>query len=269
MRTAGIREARRIARGMVYRLGITAPEHIRIEPIAKRVTALLGCRLRIIDGPLDGADSQMIRTPGEVTIVVSNRIDAGARKFAIAHELGHLVLEHPMLPPHRISGPSRRTSEHVRDYEAEANAFASELTMPYVLVNRWCDTAPVTLDVAWRIAATFGMSILAAAIRVTELSRVRCAAVFSSRRAVVWCAESATFTRIQRGRPLDPGSIAWDFWERGTIQEGAHGVPGAAWFDTSADVEIVEHATVSHEFGTVLSMLWVPEEVAAPLGMVA
>ncbi len=269
MRSAGIREARRVARALVYRLGITSPEHIAIEPIAKRIGSVLGCGLRIVEGPLDGADSQMIRTPSELTIIASSRIEASARKFAIAHELGHLVLEHPLLPPHRIGGPARRTPEHVRDYEAEANAFASELTMPYSLVHAWCEASPVTLDIAWRIKNTFGTSILAAAIRVTELSLDRCAAVFSRRRRVIWCAESATFTPIARGRAIRPGSIACGFWDHGEIDEAARYVPAGAWFDTLSDVAIVEHATVSHEFGTALSMLWVPEHVAAPLGMTA
>src|SRR5262245_17395106 len=139
MRQAGISNARRAARAYVIRLGITAPGHVRIEAIAKRIGALMGLKLRIVDGPLDGADSQLVRLPAEVIIVVSTRIrDRASRKFVIAHELGHLVLDHPSLPPHTIgeAGPARRTPDHVRDFEAEANAFASELTMPYALVKQ-------------------------------------------------------------------------------------------------------------------------------------
>src|SRR5262245_62090445 len=140
MRQAGISDARRAARAYVMRLGISAPEHIRIDAIAKRLAALRGLTLRIIEGPLDGADSQLVRLPGELTIFISDRIkDAGSRKFIIGHELGHLMLDHPLLPPHRIgdAAESHRqrdriaTTEDVRDYEAEANAFSSELTMPY------------------------------------------------------------------------------------------------------------------------------------------
>jgi hypothetical protein len=34
------------------------------------------------------------------------------------------------------------------------------------------------------------------------------------------------------------------------------------------DVEIVEHSICSHERQAVLSLLWVPERVAGPLGMI-
>src|SRR5258706_13015634 len=140
MRKAGIREARRVARALVYRFGIAAPDHIRIEAIAKRMGA------RVVEIRLDGADAQLVRVGSDVRIMVSDRIpDGGARRFGIGHELGHFVLGHPSMPPYmlRTSTP-RPTSNNERDYEAEANAFASELLMPYVLVHRWCEVSPVT-----------------------------------------------------------------------------------------------------------------------------
>jgi len=273
MRQAGIWNARRAARAYVTRFGISAPEHIRIDAIAKRLAMMRRCRLRIIEGPLDGADSQLVQLPGELTIIISDRIkDTASRKFVIGHELGHLMLDHPMLPPHRIgdAAPSQPTPDDVRDYEAEANAFASELTMPYALVGDWCRIVPVSLDVPWRIARTFGMSILASARRFAELSPERCAAVFSAHQRVMWCTESTKLTiPIDRSRLLDPASVAWGFWSKGQVDEREQRVPANAWFRTSANVEVVEHATASRDFRTVLSMVWVPDQVAASLGMPA
>jgi Zn-dependent peptidase ImmA (M78 family) len=267
MRQDGIRDARRTARALVRRLGIAAPEHIRIEAIARRLGAI------VIETKLDGADAQLVCRGERVEILVSDRItDPGARRFAIAHELGHFFLEHPCRPPYLLSqgSVSRRGREDARDYEAEANAFASELLIPKVLVDSWCAVSPVSLEVPWRIAHTFQMSILSSAIRFAELSPERCAAVFCARRQVAWVAPSATFTRaIPRGRRLDPQSVAWDFYEKGAVDDAPIAIPADAWFDTSAEVDIIEHATVSREHGTVLSMLWIPERVAAPLGMVA
>lgn len=267
MRHAGISNARVVARAYVTRLGVTAPAHIRIEAIAKRIAATMKLKLRIVDAPLDGADSQLVRLPDAVIIIVSNRIrDPASRKFVIAHELGHLVLDHPSLAPHKIgeAGPARRMPDSVRDFEAEANAFASELTMPYVLVHELCQVTPVSLDVAWRIARTFGMSILASAIRVVELSHEHCAAVFCAHRRVMWAAESASLSaRVNRKRELNNDSVARRFWESGAVDDVARQVPASAWFETSADVRILEHATASVEFRTVLSMLWIPGNVAA------
>lgn len=270
MRQAGIWAARRVARGYVTRLGISAPEHIRIDAIATRLAAERSLKLRIINGPLDGADSQLVCVDAEITITIADRVkDPCARKFIIAHELGHLVLDHPTLPPHRIGdAASKPTADDVRDYEAEANAFASEITMPYMLVRGLCRLVPVNLDAPWRIANTFGMSILASARRFAELSPERCAAVFSARQRIIWCTESSKLTNsVERNRSLDVRSVAWGFWERGGVDERERDVPASAWFRTNADVPIVEHAVASNEFQTVLSMLWVPDRAAVPLGL--
>ena len=74
---------------------------------------------------------------------------------------------------------------------------------------------------------------------------------------------------LQEESFLDPGSVASAFWSKGKIEEREQLVPANAWLRTSASVEIIEHATASNEFRTVLSMLWVPEPVAGPLGMAA
>lgn len=272
MRQAGIKNARRVARAYVTRLGITAPGHIRIAANAKRLAALRGLTLKIVEGPLDGADSQLVRAGNVATIIVSTRIvGPAARTFIIGHELGHLMLDHPSLPAHKLGDAAPKpTADDVRDYEAEANAFASELTMPYVLVRDWCQHGPVNLEVPWRIANTFGTSILASARRFAELSPERCAAVFSARRRVIWCTPSRTLTLpITRSRALAPGTVAATFWDVGQVHEREQLVPAHAWFTTSANVSIVEHATASQEHRTVLSMVWVPDDAAEPLGMTA
>lgn len=263
MRQAGIVEARRVARELVHRLGIAAPEHIRIEAIARRLGA------RVVEAPLDGAQAQLIRTTKGVLIMVSDRItELQPRRFSIAHELGHLVLKHPTTSPHMLSKQPRTSRSDQRDYEAEANAFASELLLPYSLVGERCNARPVSLDLPWGLAREFTVSILTSTRRVAELSPERCVAVFSKDGQVLWTQASASFTAdIASGQRIDPGSVAWEFFKHGRLDERAQPVPADAWLDTSAEVDLIEHSTASYEHRTVLSMLWVPENVAAPLGM--
>ena len=79
---------------------------------------------------------------------------------------------------------------------------------------------------------------------------------------------STTFTRpINRGKRLERSSVAWDFHATGRLDERDQPVPASAWFDTSANVDMVEHSICSREHGTVLSLLWVPEAVGARLRM--
>jgi hypothetical protein len=260
MRDLWIRKARDAARALSRRFGVTAAEHINVPVFAARLGAT------VIVGPLEGAVAQLVRAGSEVHIVVSERVsDACAIRFSIAHELGHFVLAHPSRPPSELCGSVRvrQNLPDERNYELEANAFAGELLMPAHLVQRSCQVSPVSMAIPWQIARDYDVSILASAIRFAELSSERCAAVFSSRREVVWSAPSATLRRdIPRGRRIDPESVAWDFFAKGTLDDRAQPVPADAWFDTSADVDIVEHSIASPQHGTVLSLLWVPEAAA-------
>jgi Zn-dependent peptidase ImmA (M78 family) len=265
MRSLGIRKARQVARALVRRFGVMAPEHVNIEVFAARLGA------SVIVGPLEGAVAQLVRVGADVHIIVSERVtDPCATRFSIAHELGHFVLDHPSPDPTELCGRrrSRRGDEDARDYEAEANAFAGELLVPFHLVRKQCEVSPVSLEIPWHLAKTFNVSILTATIQFAELSSERCAAVFSANREVQWTARSATFTReIPRGKRLDRDSLAWDFFERGVIDDRAQHVPVDAWLDSSIDVEIVEHSIASAEHATVLSLLWIPESAAVRLGL--
>lgn len=266
MRQDGIRAARRTARALLHRFGVRAPEHVRIESFAK----LLGAS--IVETRLDGASAQLLRRNDHVHILISDRItDECARRFCVGHELGHLVLDHPSRPPSELctQHPSRDGKGDERDHEDEANAFSGEMLMPEPLCRKMCEVSPVSLDVPWRIARDYKVSILASAIRFAELSSERCAAVFSVRGKVKWVAPSPTFTReIRRGQPIDRASVAWDYFARGEIDDRSQPVPASAWFGTTSDAEIVEHSIASKELGTVLSMLWVPEASGPRLGMI-
>ncbi len=264
MRDLWIRRARQAAVALSRRFGVTAPDHINIEVFAAKLGAT------VIVGPLEGAIAQLVRSGNHVHIIVSERVtDECAIRFSIAHELGHYVLGHPSRPPSELCGGVRPRpgSREERNYELEANAFAGELLMPSHLVRAWCEVSPVSMEIPRKIAREYNVSILASAIQFAELSSERCAAVFSSRREVVWTAPSATFAReIPRGKRIDPHSVAWDFFVKGELEDSAQPVPADAWFDTSVEVDIVEHSIASPQHGTVLSLLWIPERSASRLG---
>jgi Zn-dependent peptidase ImmA (M78 family) len=258
MRHERLRDAQRCAKALLHRFGARSPQHVVVEAFAAR----LG--VEIIEAPLDGAMAQLVRIDTRTMIIVAERVtDPAARRFSIAHELGHLLLKHPSHDPRHLCGPT-----HVRDIEAEANAFASELLMPSKMLQRDCEVSPVDLAVPRRIAREYNVSILASARRFTELASERCAAVFSADREVKWFAPSATFSRdIVRGKRIDAASLASDYFTKGTIADEPQPVPADAWLDTSAEVDIVEHSIYSRELRTVLTMLWVPEHSAPRLGM--
>jgi hypothetical protein len=260
-----VRVARASAREMLRRFGVERAEHIHVEAWATKH------RIDLVEAPLDGAKAQLVRVGDRAEIVLPEGItERGTRRFSIAHELFHYVMKHPSPTPTMMCTPKglRRNDRTSHTYEIGANAFAGELLLPEFLLRSRCEVSPVSLDLVRSIALEFEMSNLASAIRFAELSSERCAAVFAKDGEVLWAAPSATFAAlIPRGKRLDRDSVAWDFFARRTLDERAQFVPADAWIDTSADVEIIEHSTCSHEHGTTLSMLWIPEAVAPRLGM--
>lgn len=249
-----------------------APDQIDLEQIARWHGAT------VVVGPLEGATARLIRVGAGAVIRVSDRIThPGARRFSIAHELGHLVLGHVLPRPGvgdvadwAIGAAHRRRGGHGEvDPEVEANAFAAELLMPEALARRRCEVSPVDLTPARGIARDFRTSLVASAVRFAELASERCAVVFAERGRVQWAVPSATFTAdIPRGVPLDRASVAHDYVRKGAIEDAPQAVPASAWIDDpSGDVEIIEHATVLDDLGAVLALLWVPEAAAAQLEM--
>jgi hypothetical protein len=70
---------------------------------------------------------------------------------------------------------------------------------------------------------------------------------------------------------LDPGSIAFDYFVKGSIESDPQRVAADAWLPATpskvAHVEIVEHSELVPESGGVLSLLWIPEDAAARLAL--
>jgi hypothetical protein len=187
------------------------------------------------------------------------------------HELYHWLKRHPSLSPTMLCRPKwlrgagQRT---VNVFEVGSNAFSGAVLLPEFLLRRRCEISPVSLEVPRQIEKEFQVSILTSAIRFCELSSERCCAVFSRNGVVEWASPSKTWTRrIAEGQRVHPDSLAWDYYATGKLDERDQPVPGLAWFDAPPGVDIVEHATCRPDYGTVLSMLWAPEAVAAQLGM--
>lgn len=265
MSAAGIVAARKHARALVRRFGIRAPAHIRVEAIAAHHG--VAC----VAVPLDGATAQLVRCGPRVHILVSDRSEVGARRFSIAHELGHYLLEHPTTATDELAGGRAEVGPHGRDLEAEANAFAAELLMPGELVDAYA-ARDATLAAAQAIARDFEVSILASARRLAERSRARCAAVFAMAGRVVWVERSAPFDRafadsIARGQRLAPATLAAQYFAHGRLDPAPLAVPRAAWLgERRVGGEVIEHAIASREFNSVLSMVWIRDSVVAESG---
>lgn len=267
-----LRGVRAQAQRLLDDMQITRPEHIDLDAIAARL------RARVEVGDLDGATARVIRIGPTARIIVTNRLaDVGAIRFSIAHELSHLVLEHELAVDgadgalERVCNPLR--GDHVGS-EREASVHASELLMPEPMVRPMCTVPQVTLAPAYAIARTFQTSLLASAMRFVELTKKRCALVYSELGRVTWVKPSTTFrTWIPRGRRLHPTSPAFEYSQRGRIDSDPHVLPAVAWLPQKqielANAQIVEHAAVVPELGAVFSLLWMPDRETGHLDLAA
>ena len=262
-----IAHARQEARRLLKRFGVESLQHVDIEAFAA------GLNVQVVDSDLQGAAAQLAVNTRRARILIPRRIDHVARRrLAIAHELGHFVLEHPSPPVAEMC--ARRTQApgaDVRDFENEADGFALELLTPARAVRKVCHRRPMTLAWAAQLSVACWVPIEAAAIRITELSDRMCAALLCTADGIAWISPSGPFVRefggflteaLRPGHALDPRSLAWRVLHRGEFCEPAL-VPAAAWLGAADYPPILEHSAPVGPAGTVLTMLWASHHEAA------
>jgi len=263
LRERGLRAARRAARDYLKRWGVRHPEDIRVEAMADAEG------MRIVEGPLRGARGRLSLGLTPIIRIAENTIEEGARRFTIAHEIGHRVLRHPYNDAGGACASARAAASldsNWRDYEAEANAFASELLMPRHLVAPCCVGDP-SLEIPRAIALEFTTSIPASAIRYIQMTSSRCAAVYSQKGRIEWAPKSRGFkVSLQRGQSLPRESFAYACASSQDHDDRARKLDAGIWFDTPKQkIDIVEHSAPVSEAGGVITLLWVPEVAASTL----
>jgi hypothetical protein len=263
----GIARARQEARNLLKRFGVESVQHVDVEAFAASLN------VQVVEAQLRGAAAQLVVTGRRARILLSGRIEHVAmRRAAIAHELGHFLLEHPSPPMAELCAPRPQAPcSDVRDVENEANAFALELLTPARAVRKVCHSRPLTLGWAAQLSVACWVPIEAAAIRITELSDRMCAAVLCTRDGIVWCSPSKPFLdelggwlgdTLFPGHPLDRRSLAWRVLHRGEVCEPGL-VPSAAWLGALGHPPLLEHSAPVGTPGTVLTMLWASHHEAA------
>lgn len=133
------------------------------------------------------------------------------------------------------------------------------------MVSPYCAVARVDLDAVHMIERVFTASPVMSAMRLVELSPQACAVVYAERGVVKWMKPSRSFpTYVEPGTKLEPGAIAYGFFDRGRMIESAVPMDARTWLGSSAKLsactEIIEHAMVIPDpgWGGVLSVLWIP-----------
>lgn len=256
-RESGIRRAEETAKKLNRRFGVASKEHIKVE----LYPAALG--MKVVYGKLDGARARLGTGRAPVIRISDEPCDPGDRKFQIGHEIGHHVLGHPPMRIHALPAgeqllvPARAGT--ARHFEAEANTVSAELCLPAELVSERIEYAVPTLDVTQAIASEYTMPLTATTIRFAELTKQRCAAVYSENGKIVWAVPSTSFdAKLPKGKRLAPGSAGYEYVQSGKVSDRQTVLRADTWIATDPREEIVEHSTVVPQSNGVLSLLWLP-----------
>lgn len=143
----------------------------RVPVDLEELAARLGV-LSIVKAPLTVA-GELRRVAGGLEIVCEESLSEGRRRFTIAHELGHALLEK--------SG--RGAPRHGRELERLCDRVAVEILLPRDRVDQEFPASPRLADIE-RVSRQFRVSLSATALRAAELRR--CASFEVSSAGVVW-----------------------------------------------------------------------------------
>jgi Zn-dependent peptidase ImmA (M78 family) len=238
------------------RFGISQPGQLPLEDLAMALGVL------VTFGRLQGASARLLRKGNKGIVRVNEQITLeGARRFAIAHELGHWE-QHK-----ETSQLFLCTDADMRDYsrsvlETEANHFAAEFLMPAVLFREICANVDPSLELAKSLAANFVTSVTAAAIRLVQETSRKCILVYSENGFVRWWKRQDEQTNLwlEKDQRIHPDSMAFECFKNLSVPNQMVSVPVDAWFSHlpfRLDAEVREQSIKLGRFPGILTLLWI------------
>ncbi|MFZ5481108.1 MAG: ImmA/IrrE family metallo-endopeptidase [Myxococcota bacterium] len=243
------------AEALVASLDIRAASEIDLDAIA----GLPRFNAMVQDVPMTGSVARLVQRGRGAVISVSTDVrEPGRRRFAVAHELGHLVLHEGVSEWDFCSAKDLLRYEQ-RGAEPEANAFASALLMPKTLFTPRCQPSKPDLHIVASLATEFATTLTATALRFARFSRDRCAVVFSFGGKVAWACKSDGFNAWLRA-DLDPESYAGAAFRGVDPVDRLSVMPAEVWVDSDRlpeDAEIFEHTRWMPRYETALTLLWI------------
>ena len=240
---------------VIRELGIQKPTHLTLDDIAWQRGAL------VKEGGLRGADARLVKVPGSLFAIIRVNTSVsppGRKRFAIAHELGHLELGHdtgtPMMCTERdflrwYDGKSKQ--------EVEANIFAAHLLMPQKLFKPRVEQSTLCMEAIEDLANEFQTTLTATAIRYVSLTAEPCALIFSKKGVIEWVHRSDEFGHwIPKNQKISADSCAGEYFAKGTLSTSVENVRLDAWVENASHRgKIKEQSRPMPKYNSVLTLL--------------
>lgn len=252
-----------ISQAAVYAKALRAELQLRgrvdLEKIAEKMN------LSIREKDLSGCDGALLRsmTGSKGIIVVKQSIrEFGRKRFTIAHELGHLMLEGASAAC--ISSDIGQWSD-TKKSEKDADEFAAELLIPSDEVQSLINSEKPSLQLISRVAEQYETSLSASAWRYCDIVSVPCAIIWSTNRVIQWLRKSDSFNFfLRRGVNVPEGSYALVAYKGERLPEGPEPVPAAEWIEHPRlleGAEIWEQSLKLPYYDSVITLLWAKREI--------
>ncbi|MDQ1157989.1 hypothetical protein QE385_002316 [Sphingomonas sp. SORGH_AS 950] len=148
------------AERLLHDLGITEPGEIDVEVIAHAVGAAVRYRR------LGVGDARIVGLGDRAIITVDDRASRVRQRFSVAHELGHW---HHHRGQRLICHGAAEQQDGAAGCEREADGYAAGLLMPRFMLEPLVADIPMSFDLVYQVVAMFGVSTMAAALRLAEV----------------------------------------------------------------------------------------------------
>lgn len=203
-----------------------------------------------------------------VIAYAANTGNEGFERFCIAHELGHFHLPGHVDAIFKAGTVHESRAGFVSDskYEREADNFAASLLMPKTLFKNAMPSADSGITAIQSLSAQFTTSLLATAIRFTNLSDDPVAIIVSTKNEIDYCFMSPSFKEIKglnwirKNTPLPRASATFTFNQDAekiatgqTVEESSD---LSEWFGSENEIDVNEDVVGLGKTGQTLTMLY-------------
>jgi hypothetical protein len=227
----------------------------------------------LIEEKLKNCDAKIIFGGSKTVIKLNSAIQYNQRKrFAVAHEIGHLILHNKMELPddvffnfNIIEGVEKFLKSGKQ--EIEANEFASELLMPSKLFYDEASGHKFTPDLIKQLSARFNTSLIATAFKYIQMDIYPiCIVCIEKGRVRYWKKSPGIDVWVIDYTRLAPpdDSLAMSCIENNYhyidgFEEQAQSINKSTWFelkDPNEEEEFFEYCILSKDYKTILSIIW-------------
>lgn len=153
------------ARKNILGIGLEGP----VPDLLRLIEDEAQLRVFIVSLPRDGIDGAYQVVDGDHFVLINQDKGPERKRFTLAHEFGHHVLEHgAQLDKHISFGDKRQT-------EVDANNFAASLLTPRPAIDQWFarhGDPDIDLEVVVRLAFFFNISAFVVRYRLETVNRL-------------------------------------------------------------------------------------------------